>query len=203
MLDNILRNLKEIILFPLAKRVGMAVHPNIITIVSFAAGLGCVYFITEKSFMGAIVFWIINRFLDGLDGSAARASGKVSDFGGYLDIVLDFIIYSAIPVALVFAHPLIDNFVVLSILLSAYYVNAVSWSYLSAILEKRNLGAASNKEMTSVTMPSGIADGTMTIIFYTLFIIFPLNLKALFIGFTLLVIVSIIQRMIWAFLKIR
>jgi len=203
MLDNIFRNLKEILLLPLAKRAGGMIHPNVITILSFAAGMVSVGCITQKSFTSALGFWILNRVLDGLDGSAARASGRVSDFGAYLDIVLDFIIYSAIPVSLVIVYNSPENYLMLSILLSSYYVNAVSWSYLSAILEKRNLGAASNSEMTSVTMPSGVADGTMTIIFYTLFLIFPGYIKWLFMIFTILVVVSIIQRMVWAFLKIR
>ncbi len=203
MLDKIFRNLKEILLLPLAKLAGGMIHPDVITILSFAAGMVSVGCILQKSFTAALGFWILNRVLDGLDGSAARASGRVSDFGAYLDIVLDFIIYSAIPVSLVIVYNSPENYLMLSILLSSYYVNAVSWSYLSAILEKRNLGAASNSEMTSVTMPSGVADGTMTIIFYTLFLIFPGYIKWLFMIFTILVVVSIIQRMVWAFLKIR
>jgi phosphatidylglycerophosphate synthase len=203
MLDRILRNVKELILYPAAKYIGRVMHPDVITIFSFLAGLICIYFIINGCLMTALVFWLVNRVLDGLDGTAARASGKTSDFGGYLDIVLDFIIYSAIPVAFIIAFPSPDNYLILSVLLASYYVNAASWMYLSSILEKRNLGAQSNNEMTSVTMPAGIADGTMTIIFYTLFFFYPLNIKLLFIVFNFFVIISIVQRMVWAYLKIK
>ena len=203
MLDRTLRSIKEIIFLPFAKQAGKILHPNLITLLSFAAGLVSIYFILERSLMSGLLFWLINRVLDGLDGTVARITGKSSDFGGYLDIVLDFIIYSAIPVAFIFSDSSRENYFILSLLLSSYYVNAASWMYLSSILEKRNLGAASNNEMTSITMPSGIADGTMTIIFYTMFFILPSYLKLLFALFIILVLASIVQRVVWAYLKIR
>ncbi len=203
MLDRILRNLKEILLNPFAKPAGKVFHPNVITLISFGFGLVSIYFITERSLMTALVFWLLNRIFDGLDGTVARITGKSSDFGGYLDIVFDFIVYSAIPVAFVFSTQVQENYLLLSILLSSYYVNAASCMFLSSILEKRNLGASSNNEMTSITMPSGIADGTMTIIFYTLFFILPSYLKWLFAVFIILVLVSIVQRMVWAYVRIR
>jgi phosphatidylserine synthase len=203
MLDKILGNIKEKLLHPFAEQAGKVLHPNMITLISFALGLVSIYFIIERSLMTALVFWLLNRIFDGLDGTVARITGQSSDFGGYLDIVLDFIVYSAIPVAFVFSTESQNNYLLLSILLSAYYVNAASWMYLSSILEKRNLGASSNNEMTSITMPSGIADGTMTIIFYTLFFIIPSQLELLFAAFIILVLISIVQRIVWAYFKIR
>lgn len=47
---------------------------------------------------------ILIRVLDGLDGVVARQKNKQTDFGGYLDIILDFTVYSIIPVAIVFSH---------------------------------------------------------------------------------------------------
>jgi len=51
-----------------------------------------------------IVCLIVDRVLDGLDGVVARQRNKQTDFGGYLDIILDFTVYSIIPVAIVFSH---------------------------------------------------------------------------------------------------
>jgi phosphatidylglycerophosphate synthase len=203
MLDRILRNIKEILLNPFAKQAGRLLHPDMITLISFTFGLVSIYFIVERSLMTALFFWLLNRIFDGLDGTVARVTGRSSDFGGYLDIVLDFIVYSAIPVAFIFSDPSADKYFILSLLLSSYYVNAASWMYLSSILEKRNLGASSNNEITSITMPSGMADGTMTIIFYSMFFVFPSYLKLLFILFIILVLISIAQRMVWAYMKIR
>ena len=42
---------------------------------------------------------LLNRLLDGLDGAVARAAGG-TDLGGFLDITMDFLVYSAIPLRL-------------------------------------------------------------------------------------------------------
>jgi phosphatidylglycerophosphate synthase len=99
--------------------------------------------------------WLFNRVLDGLDGMVARFHARQSDFGGYLDIVLDFVVYAAIPVGLYWGNPGATNTAALILLLSSFYVNAASWIYLSAILEKRAAGASARGELTSVTMPNG------------------------------------------------
>lgn len=36
----------------------------------------------------------------GIDGLVARVSGQQTDFGGYLDILCDFVVYAAIPIGL-------------------------------------------------------------------------------------------------------
>ena len=46
----------------------------------------------------------MSRLFDGLDGAVARASTK-TDRGGFLDIVLDFAFYGAIPLGFVLADP--------------------------------------------------------------------------------------------------
>jgi hypothetical protein len=47
-------------------------------------------------------------------------------------------------------------------------------------------------------MPAGIIGGTETIIFYTAFIFFPAYLAWLFSLMGLLIIVTILQRLVWA-----
>ena len=47
---------------------------------------------------------LLNRLLDGLDGAVARAAGS-TDLGGFLDITMDFLVYSAIPFAFVLKDP--------------------------------------------------------------------------------------------------
>ena len=44
---------------------------------------------------------MLNRILDGFDGMYARKTGRTTEFGGYLDIIVDFTIYGLIPVAIV------------------------------------------------------------------------------------------------------
>lgn len=203
MLDALLRKFKEMLLYPAARITGKFLHPNGVTVVAFLFGLVCFYLILQKQYIPALIFWLVNRIVDGLDGTIARIYNKQSDFGGYLDIMLDFVIYAMIPIGLVMAAPSHNAYLTLALLLALYYVNGASWMYLSSILEKRKQGAASNDEMTSVTMPSGLVGGTETIILYCLFILLHSKIVILFLIMSVLLIITIIQRMIWAWLKIK
>jgi hypothetical protein len=81
-------------------------------------------------------------------------------------------------------------------LLFTFYVNSASWMYLAAILEKRSQQHADR--LTSIAMPAGLIGGTETIVFYTAFIFFPGVLPWLFSLMGLLVVVTIVQRLLWA-----
>jgi len=196
MLDNHLRSTKEIILQPIAK-ILYSVHPIVITVLALGFGLVAGVLLVQQQYLWAFVFWVINRVLDGLDGTVARLSGKQTDLGGYLDIVFDFVIYALIPVALVVGAPNTAKFLSLTFLLTSFYINAASWIYLSSILEKQQYGAKHGGELTSVTMPTGLIGGTETVIFYTLFIIFPQQTVFLFAMMGALVLLTIGQRLVW------
>ena len=60
--------------------------------------------------------WCLNRFLDGMDGVVARATKTSSDFGGYLDIVVDFTVYGVVPLGIVLGHPTAQRFVLVVVL---------------------------------------------------------------------------------------
>ena len=51
-----------------------------------------------------LVLILLSRLGDGLDGAVAAIRGR-TDLGGYLDIVLDFLFYGAIPTGFVLAAP--------------------------------------------------------------------------------------------------
>ena len=126
----------------------------------------------------------------------ARLHDKQDDFGGYLDILLDFVAYAAVPIGLVLASPTPERYLALAVMLATFYVNTASWMYLAAILEKRS--SRDPETATTVVMPAGLIGGTETIIAYCLFLIFPADLILLFNIFTALVGVTILQRLVWA-----
>ena len=68
------------------------------------AGLLAFIFIAFDLAIAGLCMIILNRVADGLDGAVARSTGQ-TDFGGYLDLVVDFIFYSAIPLAFAIANP--------------------------------------------------------------------------------------------------
>ena len=104
----------------------------------------------------------------------------------------------AVPIGLYLGHPGPDGALSLILMLGSFYLNAASWMYLSAVLEKRNAGAGARGEVTSVTMPAGLIGGFETILFYVAFLIWPEQIAALFLLMTGLVLVGIGQRLLWA-----
>lgn len=198
MVDKLLRGPKEQLLRPVAFRLPRSVSPVTITLVAFGAGLGAVLAIWQQAYWSGLVLWLINRLLDGLDGTFARTHSKQTDFGGYLDIVLDTVIYAAIPTALVLAQPSSAAWLGLAVLLASFYINGASWMYLAALLEKRSQGAHARGELTTITMPSGIIEGSETVAFYALFLLVPGALVPLFWTMALLVLLTACQRLLWA-----
>ncbi|CAN5757479.1 CDP-alcohol phosphatidyltransferase family protein [soil metagenome] len=204
MLDRVLRGPKDRMMAPLASGVGAKLHPNTISLGAFAVGMACAALLASGEFAGGLVLWVVNRLLDGLDGLVARRQGLQSDLGGYLDIIFDLVVYALIPIALAIGAP--DQpglWLALPFLLASFYVNAGSWMFLSAILEKRGRELAGGSEDTSVTFPPGVVEGTETMILFTLFIIFPGQLAHLFWVAAVLVALTAVQRLVWASTNLR
>lgn len=200
MLDPALRTVKDRLLLPVARALGPGVHPNLVTLLGFGAGIGCVLLLLWGESGLALLLWLLNRVLDGLDGAVARVHRRQTDFGGYLDLLLDFVLYASIPIALALGLPARPPLLLpaLGALLGSFYVNAASWLYLAAVLEKRALGARSRGEPTSVTMPTGLIEGTETIVLFSLFILLPGALVPLFATMAALVLLTVAQRLLWA-----
>jgi phosphatidylglycerophosphate synthase len=62
---------------------------NTITILSIVPALASAYLITQSQFILAAVLFMICAILDMADGAVARATGKASNFGAYLDTMMD------------------------------------------------------------------------------------------------------------------
>ena len=58
--------------------------------------------IAHHAYVLAIGLILLNRLFDGLDGALARQRG-LTDLGGFLDILLDFIFYAGVPFAFALA----------------------------------------------------------------------------------------------------
>lgn len=200
--DRYLRPSKDVVLDSLSRRLPN-VPPTAITLTAFAVGLAACVVSWHGHYGWGLGLWLLNRTLDGLDGSIARQHTKQSDLGGYLDILLDFVIYALLPLALVLSAPSQTRLVALACLLASFYINAGSWMYLAAILEKRHALQQQARELTSITMPRGLIEGAETILFYCLFLLFPQQLEHLFIFMAVLVTITALQRVVWAVRQLR
>ena len=196
MFDKQFRVIKEKIFVMLAQTGLGGVSPLWLSLIGLLFGAATAVVLVYRLYSIAFVLWFFNRVFDGLDGTVARMSATQSDLGGYVDILVDFVVYALIPIGLVWGRPSAPGFNALIFLLATYYVNAASWMYLSAILEKRSLSQA--EKLTTVNMPPGLIGGAATILFYSLFIVLPQFSVQLFTLMGILVLVTILQRLWWA-----
>ncbi|GAB4467184.1 MAG: CDP-alcohol phosphatidyltransferase family protein [Anaerolineales bacterium] len=206
MFDSSLRRFKDRLGAPLALRL-RRVSPLTISLLALLVGLLAAFAAYRQAYLWALGLWILNRALDGLDGLIARLHDTQSDFGGYADILTDFVIYAALPIGLVAGSPSNERFLTLSVLLASFYVNAASWMYLAALLEKRAARSPdpsirpigqSGQAQTSIVMPAGLIGGFETILAYGIFLLFPAHIVPLFSIFAALVFLTIVQRLLWA-----
>jgi phosphatidylglycerophosphate synthase len=197
-IDRRLRDIKEELMAPVASATGDTFHPLTITLVNGALGILCAILASLGLYVPGLILWLLNRFLDGLDGTLARFAGRQSDLGAYLDLMFDFLVYALVPISLVSSHPSTAAMVTLIGMLAMFYLNAASWMILAAILEQRQKGARARGELTGLTLPTGLIEGAETVIFYSVFFLFPGDLHLLFGLFSVLIIVTIFQRIAWA-----
>lgn len=172
MLDSALRPVKDRLLAPLTKTAIVRVHPTVISVVGLLLSLGAAVAASQRLVVVAVIAWLAGRLADGLDGLAARSSGRESDLGGLLDFTFDTIGYAAIPIGVAFGVDTRAGWIVTAVLLAAFYLNSVSLGYVAALLEKRGLDAATQRRATSAVLPRGLVEGTETIVFFTLALAF-------------------------------
>ena len=147
------------------------VRANQVTLVGFALGLMAAALIaTGAPGWIALIPLLASRIADGLDGAVARAS-RITDFGGYLDIVCDFIFYGAIPLAFVLRDT-DANGVAGAVLLAAFYANGSSFLSFAILAAKRGM-TTETRGVKSLYFTAGLLEGTETIVFFVVICVWP------------------------------
>jgi len=132
---------------------------------------------------------------DGLDGAVARATQK-TDFGGYLDIVCDFALYGAIPLAFVIRDPA-ANGVAGAVVLWSFYVNGASFLGFAILAAKQGMQTTTRGEK-SLYFTAGLLEGTETIVFFVALCLWPAWFAPLAYGFGALCLVTALSRVLLA-----
>ncbi|GAB5467183.1 MAG: CDP-alcohol phosphatidyltransferase family protein [Rhodospirillales bacterium] len=149
--------------------VALGIKANTVTLVGFGFGLaGCVA-VAFGAYLPALALLALNRLADGLDGAVARRTGA-NAFGGYLDIVCDFLIYNALVVAFALAQP--DAAPAALFLLLAFAGSGTTF-LAHAILAAKAGTAHERQGKKSFYYLEGLAEGTETIVFFALCLVFP------------------------------
>ena len=170
MFDAQLRPLIDQLLNPIGRGlVTLGVTANQVTMIGAAFGLIAVGFTAAGLFYPALWFVIANRFIDGLDGAVARAS-RSSDFGGYLDIVCDFIFYSAIPLAFAVARP--ETALAAAFLIFSFIGTVTSFLGFAILAEKHQVTTQIRGKKAFYYL-GGLTEGTETIMLFLAMLVWP------------------------------
>lgn len=167
---------------------------NGVTILGLLVGLGGAGAIFFHQYELAFALVLASRILDGLDGAIARATRKTA-FGGYLDIVCDFIFYAAVPLAFGFADP--QNLPYALVLVSAFTITGIS--FLAFAVTAAEQGASTSAHgQKSFFYSTGIAEGTETIAAFLLMCLFPAWFPYIATGYAVLCVITVFQRSLLA-----
>jgi phosphatidylglycerophosphate synthase len=166
-----------------------------VTFFGLAIGLAAAGAIVWKYYTLALVLVLISRIADGLDGAVARATQK-TDFGGYLDIVADFVFYGAIPFAFILSD-LSLNGIAGGFLLWSFYFNGATFLGYAILAEKYKMKTDS-RGSKSLYFTGGLLEGTETIALFCVFCLWPSGFAILSYIFGGLVFITAISRVILA-----
>ncbi len=185
---------------PLLNRIGAAlaragVTPDAVTLSAFGTGLVSAAMIAQGQMLAGLVLLLVSRIGDGLDGAVARAS-RSSDYGGFLDIVLDFVFYGAIPLAFVLHDPA-ANGVAGAFLIFTFYVNGASFLAYAVIAEKRKIGSDA-KGPKSIYFTTGLAEATETYAVFAIFCLWPESFPLVAVLFGVICLYTALSRIMLA-----
>lgn len=196
MFDARARRLLDPLLETIAEQiVKRAIGANTVTYVSFAVGVFAAVAIGAQFYYTGLVLLLLSRLGDGLDGAVARRTKK-TDFGGYLDIVLDFIFYGLVPLAFIIADPQ-QNAIAGAVLISSFIATGSSFLAFAIMAQKYGL-EANSQSSKSLYFAVGLAEATETIFVFILFCLFPDWFSPIAWAFSAICLITVFARILQA-----
>ncbi len=185
---------------PRLNRAGQAlarrgIGANTVTVTGFLLGSAAALAIVLDAFAWGFILIGASRICDGLDGAVARATDS-TDFGGFLDIVLDFAFYGLIPFAFILADPY-ENGAAGGLLLLSLYINGASFLAFAVMAGKGGL-ATEARRVKSLCFTTGLAEATDTTAVFLAFCLLPHWFSEIAVGFALVCFCSALSRVILA-----
>jgi phosphatidylglycerophosphate synthase len=146
------------------------ISANLATVAGFAVGLGAMAAIAGQAYGLGLGLLLLNRLLDGLDGALARRAG-ITDLGGFLDIVGDFIVYAGVPMAFALADPP-ANALPAAFLIFSFIGTATSFLAFAIMAAKRGI-TTELRGRKSLYYLGGLTEGSETILAFVLACLWP------------------------------
>jgi phosphatidylglycerophosphate synthase len=163
---------------------------NVLTVSGLCVGALCLVAVALGLNLLALVLWLLNRLLDGLDGEVARLRSESSEFGTFVDIMADFLVYGGFLVALAVQHQ--DARLALVALFFAYYLNGTAFLALSGILERLKRERQTDR---GLHFRRSLTEGFETTVAGALFLLLPEHVSTIAWIFAGMVLFSAAQRL--------
>lgn len=171
MLDPLLTPItRKVLDYPARWLVKRQVSADQVTVAGFLVGLLAVPALAAQAYEVALVFILLNRLADGLDGAVARRT-SATDAGGFLDIVLDFIFYSAVVFGFLLASPF-EHALPAGLLLVTFMGTGASFLAFAVIAAKRGIENPRYPNK-SLHYMGGLTEGFETIVAFVAFCVWP------------------------------
>lgn len=169
----------------------LGVKADQLTLAGFAIGIAGSIAIAYGHFLTGLAALAVSRICDGLDGALARL-GAPTDRGGFLDITLDFVFYSSVPLAFAIADPA-ANALAAAVLLASFVGTTSSFLAFAALAAQRGLTSEAYPTK-GIYYLGGLAEATETLVCYTLMCLWPAHFALFAYVFTVLCVVTTATR---------
>ena len=199
MLDPFMRRLIDPPLNGVAAILPRKISANQVTIFGLVLGVACFLAITINTMTAALILLALNRLADGLDGAVARAQTP-SDLGAYLDIVSDFVLWGLLPIGFIILDS--NNAIAAAVLLSSFSMSMTVFLAFAIMAEKRGL-ETNTQGYKNFFYIAGLAEGTETIAFFAIVIIWPGIFIPAALVYAGIVYVSVIGRVASSYLILK
>ena len=147
----------------------LGVQANTLTIAGFVFSVLGFIAVAYQQYGLTILFILLSRIMDGLDGPLARQT-TATDFGGYLDIVFDFIFYSGTVFFFAVGQP--DVALPAAFLIFSFMSTASAFLAYAIIAAKHGINHDKQGKKSFFYL-QGITEGTETIFVLVLICLFP------------------------------
>ena len=162
--------------------------PNNVTILALLLGVSTSIFLYFDMQIIAVTLLWVSGYLDAVDGAMARRSNSSSSFGTLLDIVSDRIV--EVSIVLVLGLKFVDVRYNLIVLTVCILMSMTIFLTVGALSEK--------KGVKSFYYQAGVAERSEGFIFFSLMILIPSYLGLITNIFSILIIITAIQRFLEA-----
>ncbi|MGM7319344.1 CDP-alcohol phosphatidyltransferase family protein [Idiomarina sp. ST10R2A5] len=167
---------RKVLDIPARLLVRAGISADQVTVAGFFIGLLAVPLLAFQYYELALVAILLNRVSDGLDGAVARRT-QLTDAGGYIDIVLDFIFYSAVVFGFLLAVPE-QNAIAAGVLLVTFMGTGATFLAFASVAGKRGIENPDYPNK-SLHYMGGLTEGFETIMAFVAFCLWPQHFSVL------------------------